>query len=228
MYHTIAVGTEPPLQNAPSPVEQIRHTAEKLFENARGSHDWEHTLRVVRLCEAIGPSENADMQVLKIAAFLHDIGRCGQDDAPGSGCHAERGSRLARPLVTPLALSGPQKDNILHCLQAHLFRGSRRPATIEARVLFDADKLDAIGAVGIARAYLFAGELGARLHNTAVRIEDTRPYSREDTGYREYKLKLCKIKDRMLTEPGRRLARERHRFMTAFFNRFLAEHAGRC
>jgi uncharacterized protein len=93
-------------------------------------------------------------------------------------------------------------------------------------VLFDADKLDAIGAVGIARAYLFAGEVGALLHNPDADPEKVKPYSRDDTGYREYKVKLSQIKDRMLTGEGRRMAQERHAFMEAFFERFLKEHEG--
>ena len=94
-------------------------------------------------------------------------------------------------------------------------------------MLFDADKLDAIGAVGVARAFLFAGEVGARLHSTAVNIEEAEPYSVDDTGYREFKVKLSKIKGRILTEEGRKLAEDRHMIMVEFFKRFLEEYEGR-
>jgi uncharacterized protein len=97
---------------------------------------------------------------------------------------------------------------------------------LEAKVLFDADKLDAIGAVGVARTFLFAGEVGAKLHNPHVELQNTAPYTAEDTGYREYKLKLSRIKDRMLTQEGRRLAEERHTFMEMFFDRLTEEHKG--
>jgi uncharacterized protein len=93
-------------------------------------------------------------------------------------------------------------------------------------VLFDADRLDAIGAVGIARAYLFAGEVGAVLHNPDAAPEKTKPYSKDDTGYREYRVKLSRIKDRMLTTEGKHMAHERHAFMEEFFDRFLKEHEG--
>lgn len=211
-----------------SPVEQIKKIAENLFEHAHGSHDWEHTLRVVGLCERIGPGEGADMQVLKIAAYLHDIGRCEQDLSNGTICHAKVGGHMAGPIIRDLDLTDEQKNNIIHCIRSHRFRGREKPGTPEARVLFDADKIDAIGAVGVARAYMFAGELGARLHNPDGRVEDTMPYSRDDTGYREFRLKLSKIRDRMLTGEGRRLAAGRHDFMNAFFQRFLDEYAGRC
>ena len=209
-----------------SPVEQVKIIAEKMFAAAKGSHNWEHSLRVFRLCRRIGLKEGADMDVVLTGACLHDIGRCYQDASNGRVCHAEKGAELAAPLIEPLDFSESQKANILHCIRSHRFRGKVTPETVEARVLFDADKLDAIGAVGIARAFQFAGEVGARLHNSQESIEDTRPYSEEDTGYREYRVKLSKIRERVLTNEGKRLAAERHDYMRAFFDRFLAEHAG--
>jgi uncharacterized protein len=202
-------------------VDTVKKIAETYFSGARGSHDWEHTLRVCRLCERIGRAEGVDMYLVRIAAYLHDIGRSHQDVSNGAFCHAERGARMAEAIINELPLSGTRKKNIIHCIQAHRFRGRQKPRTPEAKVLFDADKLDAIGAVGVARAFLFAGEVGARLHNPDVNVEETHPYSKDDTGFREFKLKLCKIKDRILTAEGRRLADERHAFMVAFFLSFL-------
>jgi len=209
-----------------SPLEHIKKIAEKMFAANKGSHSWEHTLRVFRLCERIGKKEGADMAVVLIAACLHDIGRCYQDASNGRICHAELGAELAGPLIEPLDLSNHQKENILDCIRCHRFRGQTRPRTIEAQVLFDADKLDAIGAVGIARAFQFAGEVGARLHNSHLNIENTQAYSEEDTGYREFRVKLSKIHQGILTTAGKRLAADRHAYMCAFFDRFLAEHAG--
>lgn len=208
-------------------IATVKKAAAAFFVGARGSHAWDHTLRVDRLCRRIAASEGADQFVVRIAALLHDIGRGHQDANKGRVCHARQGVRLARPIVKSLPLSESQKQNILHAIAAHRFRGDPVPDTIEAKVLFDADKLDAIGAVGVARAFLFAGEVGARLHNPDARIEETRPYSADDTGYREYCLKLCKIRDRMLTATGRFLAEARHRFMEEFFQRFLQEYDGK-
>ena len=208
-------------------LDQVKAFAQTCFDKASGSHAWDHTLRVFRLCEIMGPAENADMDVLGAAAYLHDIARALQDASNGAICHAEKGAQMAEPMVAALPLSKKQKQNIIHCVRSHRFRNQHKPATIEAKVLFDADKLDAIGAVGVARAFLFAGEVGARLHNPDLDAESTRPYSVDDTGYREFKVKLCKIKDRMLTAQGRKWARERHAFMDDFFNRFLAEYEGK-
>ncbi len=207
-------------------IERVRGFARSHLEKAKYSHDWEHTERVYRLCMHIGAAEGADLEVLAIASYLHDIGRTIQDRAKGGVCHAEKGAEMAEKLLDEYQLPKDKKENIIHCILTHRYRNSHTPQTIEAKVLFDADKLDAIGAVGIARAYLFAGEVGAVLHNPDAVPEQTRPYSRDDTGYREYSVKLSMIKDTMLTEAGRHMAHERHAFMEEFFERFLKEHEG--
>lgn len=221
-------GAPPPTTVERQALATLREAARGCLETARGSHAWDHTLRVHALCRRMGPRAAADMLVLEAAAYLHDIGRAAQDTANGSVCHAVEGARQAGDLLAPLPLAEARKVNIVHCIRSHRFRDDHAPATVEACVLFDADKLDAIGAVGVARAYLFAGELGARLHNPDLPPEKSRPYSRDDTGYREYMVKLRAIKDRMLTEEGRRLAEQRHAFMVHFFERFLKEYAGEC
>jgi uncharacterized protein len=166
------------------------------------------------------------MNVLRIAALLHDIGRISSDTGSGVACHAEKGARMAEPLLQKTSLTRARKDNIIHCIQSHRFRNNLEPETLEARVLFDADKLDAIGAVGVARAFLFAGEIGARLHNADNNPENTLPYTIDDTGYREYQVKLCRIRERLLTKTGRRIANDRHEFMVSFFDRFIEEYEG--
>ena len=208
-------------------LKRIRGAAQSHFTQARGSHDWDHTLRVHRLCLRIGAAEGADMLVVETAAYLHDIGRAHQDRYHGRCCHAERGAAMARDILADAPLDGRRRENIIHCIAAHRFRSGELPRTREAGVLFDADKLDAIGAVGVARAFLFAGEVGARLHSPEVDVALAPAYSIDDTGYREYVVKLSKIRDRMITAAGRRLADERHRFMVGFFDRFLEEVDGK-
>ena len=105
----------------------------------------------------------------------------------------------------------------------HRFRAKRIPATLEAKIVYDADKLDSLGAVGVGRAFLFAGRVHARLHNTEREAVNSPAYSREDTAYREYLVKLRHLPDGMLTEPGRTIARERAAFMAEFFRRMNAE-----
>lgn len=207
-------------------IEDIKVFAIRSFSNARGSHDWDHTQRVYNLCMHIGRVEGADLEALEIAAYLHDVGRSYEDESRGAVCHAGKGAEIARNLLAEYPISDERKENIIHCIRSHRFRGNHQPESLEANVLFDADKLDAIGAVGIARAFLFAGEVGAKLHNPYIQPEDTEPYSEEDTGYREYKIKLSRIRDRMLTAEGRRMAEERHSFMEMFFHRLTEEYEG--
>jgi uncharacterized protein len=207
-------------------IEDIKAFAMQCFSNSRGSHDWEHTQRVYNLCVQIGQVEGADMEVLKIAAYLHDVGRFYQDESKGIICHAEKGADMASPLLSKYPIHDQHKANILHCIRSHRFRGSCQPETLEAKILFDADKLDAIGAIGIGRAFHFAGDVGAKFHNPYVDPEETEPYTEEDTGYREFKLKLSRIKDRALTAEGRRMAGERHAFMEMYFERFFQEYEG--
>jgi uncharacterized protein len=209
-----------------SPFEKIKKEAKGYFRHARGSHDWDHTERVFLLCLRIGQKEKANLQVLKLAAILHDIGRAEEDRSNGRICHGRKGAELAREILARHGLEERISNQIVHCIETHRFRGKRAPQSLEARILFDADKLDSIGAVGIGRAFLFAGEIGARLHNSKIDVRRTSPYTKNDTAYREFLVKLAKVKDRMFTGEGQRIARERHKFMVGFFDRLNRETAG--
>jgi len=204
----------------------IKKEARRYFLNARGSHDWDHTERVYTLCLRIGRKEKADLEVLRLAALLHDIGREEEDRSNGRVCHGEKGAALAKEILKKHGVEKEMAERIIHCIETHRFRRNRLPQSLEAKILFDADKLDSIGAVGIGRAFLFAGEVGARLHNPDMNLKKTKPYTKEDTAYREFLVKLRKIKGRLFTREGKRLARERHRFMTEFFNRLNKETEG--
>ncbi len=206
--------------------ESVYTHARKELDASRGSHDWEHTGRVYALSIRIAEREGADTRIVGLAALLHDIARKQEDVTGGGICHAAEGARMAVKILEGLGLDGETVRKIAHCIESHRFRGDTEPVTLEAKVLFDADKLDSIGAVGIGRAFLFAGEVGARLHNKGVDIEKTEPYTVEDTAYREYYVKLRHVKDRMLTSEGKRLAGERHDYMVAFFERLDAETDG--
>jgi len=210
----------------PAIVSRIREEARAFFQNARGSHDLDHTERVYRLCLRIGRKEGADLGVLKLAAILHDIGREEEDRSRGLVCHGRSGAALARDILARHGCDAATIRSVAHCISAHRFRRGAAPRTLEARVLFDADKLDSIGAVGVGRAFLFAGEIGARLHDKDIDVRKTKPYTREDTAYREYLVKLGRVRDRMTTREGRRMAAERHRFMAAFFARLNKETDG--
>lgn len=205
---------------------RITEEARRFFRKARGSHGWDHTERVLNLCLRIGKKEGADLKVLALAAVLHDIGRGEEDRSNGAVCHSQSGVTLARGILKKHGVPERTAARVLHCIGTHRFRKKAGRRSLEAKVLFDADKLDSIGATGIGRAFLFAGEIGARLHDTNVDPARTKPYTTDDTAYREYLVKLKKIKDRIFTAEGRRIAESRHRFMVRFFDRLNKEIEG--
>jgi uncharacterized protein len=207
-------------------LEEIKKEAKAHFCHARGSHDWDHTERVYQLCLRIGRNEKADLEVLKLAAVLHDIGRDVEDRSNGKICHSRSGADLAGRILERYLGDKEKIAKIVHCIKTHRFRGKNFPRSIEAKILFDADKLDSIGAIGVGRAFLFAGEIGARLHNPKIDLKKTKPYTKDDTAYREFLVKLSKIAGRIFTKEGRRIARARHKFMVEFFNRLNKETSG--
>jgi uncharacterized protein len=133
---------------------------------------------------------------------------------------------MARPILERYGFCEEDINKILHCIETHRYRRGGEPRSHEARILFDADKLDAIGAIGIGRAFVFAGENGAAVHIRNLDIHNTESYTKSDTAYREFKVKLEKIKGRIYTPEGKRIAEERHDFMVSFFDRLEKEAAG--
>lgn len=188
------------------------------FGRNGGCHDFDHTLRVVRnamqLCKKL---PEANRQTVLLAALLHDIARAEEDASKGAADHAELGAAMVPELLTPYDLPQEQVAHIAEAVRTHRYRGGDRPATLEAEIVYDADKLDSLGAVGIGRAFLFAGKEGARLHNDARTALASEAYSVEDTAYREYLVKLRKLPEAMLTRPAWLMARERASFMKQFF-----------
>lgn len=186
-------------------------------------HGFDHILRVLALAEHIARLEGADLEIVQAAVLLHDIAR-GEDEAK-HGDHAALAAQRARAI-----LHGQPPERIEAVCQAiatHRFRAGPPPATLEARVLFDADKLDAIGAVGIARAFAYAGQHGQRLGTQTELSAEVHDPS-EHTPLHEFQHKLIHLRERMTTATGRALAEERHAFMQAFFERLAAEMRGEC
>ncbi len=184
------------------------------------SHDLGHVHRVVALARRIARAEGADEALTVCAAYLHDVDR-GREDAGGPD-HAEAGASTARGLLEGVEAFSPEDvERIVAAIASHRFRSGPSPGSPEARALFDADKLDALGAVGVGRAYMMAREHGQLLHSRPdpdavprhVRDIDHSEYSPVE----EYEVKLRHLRDIMTTEEGRRMARTRAAFMDEFF-----------
>ena len=196
------------------------------METNGGCHGQDHTDRVHATTIHFGEVMDASLRILSAAAILHDIGRKDEMASKGVICHAVRGAELAKKILLDLDFESDEVEKICHCIATHRYRDDNPPISLEAKILFDADKLDSIGAIGIGRAFLFAGQIGARLHNNTANINETSAYTIEDTAYREFRVKLAKIRERMLTPLGRKLAEERHQFMKIFFSRLETEING--
>lgn len=201
--------------------------ARSHYGGADAVHDFDHVLRVLRLAERIGQAEGADPGIVRTAVLLHDLGRA---EAERAGVdHAVFAAQRAREILA--GRPTPVLEPILHAIAAHRFRTQPDPATLEARVLFDADKLDAIGAVGVARAYAYGGARGQRLWVPVASVDLARWLAegdapREHTPVHEFVVKLSQLKGRLFTATGRAIAERRHAVMVAFFEQLEAEVCG--
>lgn len=192
--------------------------AEKLG-GIGGCHDLDHTRRVLANAEKLlDEIPEADSFCVKMAVWLHDTARPEEDKTSGKCCHALLGAEIAGSYLEQRNFPENLREKIVRAVLRHRFRGNIYPETIEEKIVFDADKLDSLGAVGIGRAFLFAGKCGARLHNSAEEALGSPAYSVEDTAYREYLVKLRKLPEVMRTEPAKRIAVERAAFMETFFD----------
>lgn len=207
----------------PELAEAVRAEAEKYFGGRNGSHDWDHSLRVLNNCRLIAKETGADMLVIELAAYLHDIGRNEETRNRGKVCHAKIGGREAGRILKKCGAQKELTEAVVHCVESHRSKSEVRPQTAEAKAVYDADKLDALGAVGLVRLFLFANEVGAGIHNKENDLVKTAVYSPEDTAFREFYFNTRFLKDKMETEPGKRLAREHYDFMVKYFEKLFSE-----
>ncbi len=200
--------------------------ARQYYTQEDSSHDFEHVLRVTEMAVRIAEAEGANVDIVRTAALLHDVG---QPQARAQGLdHAEYAATRAREILADY----PQDrvEAVAEAIAAHRFRSGPTPRTLEAQVLFDADKLDAIGAIGVARVFAYGGRDGQRLwspveEDYAQRWKEGLARASEHTPMHEYVVKLSKLKDQMFTASGRQIAAERHETMRVFFEQLAREMA---
>ena len=210
-------------------IEQLVEVVKSKLESAPGCHDWEHTARVLHNAKIIASREslktNLDLKIVEAAAILHDVARLEELKTNGKVCHASLGAKLALEILPKCGFCDETENaKIAECIKRHRFRGKNdAPETIEQKIIYDADKLDSIGAVGIGRAIHFSGRIGSALHNTKEEALASDAYSDGDTAYREYLVKLRHIPSKLLTTTGRSMAINRAKFMHTFFDTFNNE-----
>ncbi|MDN7023709.1 HD domain-containing protein [Methanoculleus sp. FWC-SCC1] len=179
------------------PLEEIRDYVRTVFRDA-GAHGLDHVQRVTLLCEALGAREGADMSILIPAALFHDIARPREEETGVP--HEEEGARMAESFLRSIGYPDDRIAGIAHAIRAHRYSTGIAPETLEAQILSDADKLDAMGAVGIARTFMQAGERGGGIADATGHFHE----------------KLLQLSGRMYTESARVLAQRRHAFLAAF------------
>lgn len=190
-----------------------------------GCHDFDHTSRVIaNALKLAAELPEADVRVVRMAALLHDVARPEEAAKSGKQCHARLGARLARSwLEETEGFEEEFIDRVCAAVRTHRYRDAKIPASLEAEIVYDADKLDSMGAIGVGRAFHFAGHACARVHNTAKEAMRGRAYGPQDTAYREYLVKLRGLSGAMLTRPGCAFAESRAAFMKTFFEELAAE-----
>jgi uncharacterized protein len=203
--------------------------AKQWYVNTDAVHDFSHIERVYRMSERLAHEEGADLEIVHAAALLHDA----DGTTPGSESRLEhhlRSADIAGHVLKDEGWSSERIAAVQHCIRAHRYRDDREPpATIEAKCLFDADKLDVLGAIGAIRATVYAA-----LADTPFYAEPSEQFIRtgkEEPGelhsaYHEHIFKLRNVEKRLYTNTARKIARARTQYLEDFFQRLIKEING--
>jgi uncharacterized protein len=204
---------------------QVRH----LLSSDTTGHDWWHIHRVRQNAKRIGVEEGADMFIVELSALLHDIADWKFHDGDETA-----GPREARIWLEQLNVGADIINHICQIIEGISFKGagvSGQMKTKEGMVVQDADRLDALGAIGIARAFAYGGYKGRPIHDPNVPPEQHETFEqyKKSSGptINHFYEKLLLLKDQMNTPTGKTMAEERHAFLVTFLDRFHAEWQGR-
>lgn len=209
---------------------KIKKVARSFFDEldkSDFSHGFTHIQRVLTFCLVIGKKENADLEILEAAALLHDIARSKEDTGEVED-HAKESAFMANKILADIGFPKEKIQNVFHSISVHRCKGEP-PQTLEAKILQDADRLDALGAIDIAR--VLGSTFQSKKYNRPVYVDE--PYSGDSDGnksaihYIIYKTVHPKRKpENFNTETGRKIAEERFKFSLEFIDRFIKEWHG--
>ena len=196
---------------------------------AEGGHDWFHILRVYNNSLQISKTENCDIEVVQLSALLHDIA-----DSKFHDGDENIGPKTARKFLESQNVAIKTIDHVVQIIENISFKGGHKNSnfnSIELQIVQDADRLDAIGAVGIARTFNYGGFKNREIYNPEIKpnlsmSKDEYKNNVAPTINHFYE-KLLLLKDKMNTETGKKLAQERHDFMEVFLDQFYKEWEGR-
>ena len=202
-------------------------TARAWYPEVDPVHGFDHIERVYRMADKLARLEGADLEIVHAAALLHDS----RGSDPNSGerlSHHEASARFAELVLREEGWSQVRIQAVQHCIRAHRYRGEQEnePQTIEAKVLFDADKLDVLGAIGVARTIGYAVQAGQPIYaepSAQFLSAGVKQPGEAHSSYHEYLFKLRKVKDRLFTPNAQKIATARDAFLTAFYEQLQAE-----
>jgi uncharacterized protein len=214
--------------------EIIRKTESFVQDTLQGSeagHDWSHIERVVRNARTIAAGEKADPLVIELAALLHDIA-----DSKFHNGNEELGPERSERFLKGLDLPSELVDHVVNIVRNVSFKNELDPSkedrfdSIELQVLKDADRLDAMGAIGVARAFHYGGYKNRALYDPSIKPVEKQSKEQYKTSkaptINHFYEKLLLLKDKMNTQTGRKMAEERHAFMESFLDHFYREWEG--
>lgn len=205
-------------------IAEIREKSSTYFSDISPSHDWLHVKRVANLAEKLHESMEGDFETLMLSVYLHDIGRSREDNGE-IDCHADWGAKEAERILKDYNYSEKVIEEVKHAIKAHRYSNNTEPETIEAKILSDADNLDAMGAAGIARTFSYSGEFQRPLADPDLPAEKDSSVKGK-TALNHLTKKILNLKDRMYTDTGLEIAEERHDFVEKYVERFDAEMRG--
>jgi uncharacterized protein len=205
-------------------IEKLKPKIERYFAGFI-SHDFSHTERVYRLAIRIAEKEKADIDIVQAAALLHDVGRFKERDDT-TKCHAEESAKMAPDILRNINFPENKIPAVLHCIKVHRYSKGLKAETKEAEILQDADRLDAVGAIAIARVFAAGGVAKRPIHNPKIKPKEEYKGDSE-TSMNHFYEKLLKIKpETFKTQAAREIAEERYKFMARYIKQFEKEWSG--
>ncbi|SDR00156.1 HD domain-containing protein [Natronobacterium texcoconense] len=200
------------------PFPAVADGVREYLSSDSSGHDMHHVWRVFRLCQRLAADVDADRTVVGCAALTHDIHRVIGEE---TGCEPAETLSEVEIILEDAGVGRDRIDAVRHCVAVHdelAFRGDDpQPETIEAEILRDADNLDAMGAIGIARTFAFGGAHGTPMWD---------PNGHEYSQLYHFEDKLLRLREELHTDPARDLAEKRHDVLEAFYEQFRAEWHG--
>lgn len=188
-------------------------------------HGFDHVLRVLRMAERLATEEGADLEVVRAAALLHDASGA-ETGGEGRQEHQHLSAAFAAKVLATEGWPEERIAAVQHCIRAHRYRGDEKPESLEAKILFDADKLDVIGAFGVARTLAYDVVMGWPFYaEPSQKFRETGEKEAGEThsSYHEYLFKLSKIKERLFTDTAKQIAEHRQQFLNDYFDQLDAE-----